>query len=38
MEAGPDAWYVAKRDTDYLLWHRLLGVTNPERVETGKVQ
>lgn len=38
MEAGPDAWYVAKSDTDYLLWNRLLGVTNPERVETAKVQ
>jgi hypothetical protein len=38
MEAGPDAWYVAKSDIDYLLWNRLLGVTNPELVETSMVQ
>lgn len=32
MEAGPNSWCVAKSDTDYQLWNRLIGVTNPERL------
>jgi hypothetical protein len=32
MEAGQNNWYVAKSDTGYQLWNRLLGVTNPERL------
>jgi hypothetical protein len=38
MEAGPHNWYVAKSDTDYQLWNRLVGVTNPERLETDGEQ
>ena len=38
MEAGPDEWCVDKSDTDYQLWNRLIGVTNPERLGTGNVQ
>jgi hypothetical protein len=38
MEAGPDEWCVAKSDTDYQLWNRLIGVTNPDRLETGNVR
>lgn len=37
MEVGPDAWCVAKSETDYQLWNRLIGVTNSERLETGNV-
>ena len=33
MEAGRDAWYVPKRLTDYVLWNRLIGVENPERLD-----
>jgi hypothetical protein len=36
--AGPNNWYVAKSDTDYRLWNRLVGVTNTERLETGEGQ
>ncbi|AFZ23611.1 hypothetical protein Cylst_1321 [Cylindrospermum stagnale PCC 7417] len=32
MEAGPDNWYVPKTEIDYLLWNRLTGVQNPERL------
>jgi hypothetical protein len=38
MEAGPTEWCVAKSDTDYQLWNRLIGVTTPERLESGNVQ
>lgn len=31
MEAGPENWYVPKKEVDYQLWNRLIGVTNPER-------
>ena len=26
-------WYVAKHDLDYVLWNRLIGVDNPERLD-----
>ena len=32
MEAGEDNWYVPKTEIDYLLWNRLTGVQNPERL------
>lgn len=31
QEAGRDNLYVAKSETDYQLWNRLIGVDNPER-------
>ena len=31
MEAGPHNWFVPKREIDYQLWNRLIGVDNPER-------
>lgn len=33
QEAGPDNSYVAKRDTDYELWNRLVGQGNEPEVE-----
>ena len=33
MVAGRDHWYVPKRGTDYVLWNRLIGVQNPERLD-----
>jgi len=35
MQAGPDNWYVPKREVDYELWNRLIGVTNPARTGQG---
>jgi hypothetical protein len=35
MTAGPDDRYVPKKDTDYLLWNRLIGVNNPARLDEG---
>ncbi len=32
MVAGPDNWYVPKKEVDYRLWNRLIGVENPERL------
>ena len=32
MQAAPNNWYVAKSETDYQLWNRLIGITNPERL------
>jgi hypothetical protein len=32
MQAGPSNCYAAKSETDYELWNRLIGVTNPERL------
>jgi hypothetical protein len=31
MRAAPDRLYVPKSETDYHLWNRLIGVTNPAR-------
>ncbi len=33
IEAQPGHAYVAKSSVDYLLWNRLRGVTNPERLD-----
>lgn len=35
MIAGPDTYYVPKDAIDYTLWNRLIGVTNPERLDVG---
>ena len=32
MEAGPNNWYVLKSSVDYVLWNRIIGVQNPERL------
>lgn len=32
MEAGADNWYVPKSEVGYMLWNRLIGVQNPERI------
>ena len=32
MEAGEDNWYVPKTEIGYLLWNRLTGVQNPDRL------
>ena len=31
--AQPGAYFVAKRDVDYLIWNRLTGVTEPARLD-----
>lgn len=31
--AQPGAFFVGKRDVDYLTWNRLTGVTEPERLD-----
>ena len=33
MVAGPQNWYVPKSETDYVLWNRLSGVTDPARLD-----
>lgn len=33
MEAGTDNWYVPKTEVGYVLWNRLIGVQNPERLD-----
>jgi hypothetical protein len=33
MSAGPDNLYVPKSEVDYVLWNRLIGVQNPERLD-----
>ncbi len=33
MTAGPDNYYVPKSETDYQLWNRLTGVTDPSRLD-----
>ena len=35
MEAGPQDYYVPKAETDYPLWNRLIGVDDPDRLDTG---
>ena len=32
-EAGPGNRYVAKDSVDYVIWNRLIGVQNPERLQ-----
>ena len=33
IEAGRDNWFVPKSEVDYQVWNRLIGVTNPERLD-----
>lgn len=33
MVAGGDNWYVPKSEVPYWLWNRLIGVSNPERLD-----
>jgi hypothetical protein len=33
MTAGAENWYVPKSETDYVLWNRLTGVTDPARLD-----
>lgn len=33
IEAGEHNWFVPKSQTDYVLWNRLIGVDNPERLD-----
>lgn len=33
MSAGPDNYYVPKKETDYVLWNRIMGVETPERLD-----
>jgi hypothetical protein len=33
MKAGQKNWYVPKSEVDYVVWNRLIGVTNPERLD-----
>lgn len=35
MVATEDHYYVPKNDIDYTLWNRLIGVTNPERLDAA---
>lgn len=35
MRATKDHWYVPKDSTAYELWNGLIGVTTPERLNTG---
>lgn len=35
MVAGPDHYYVPKDKVGYVLWNRLTGVSNPERLDEG---
>jgi hypothetical protein len=32
MTAGPNNRYVPKKEVDYQLWNRLIGIDNPERL------
>ena len=33
MKAGQKNWYVPKSEVDYVVWNRLIGVTNPARLD-----
>ena len=33
MEATANHWYVPKTEVGYVLWNRLTGVQNPERLD-----
>jgi hypothetical protein len=37
MVAEPDHYYVAKKETDYILWNRLNLVTNPARLDESEI-
>ncbi|MEO8955760.1 MAG: hypothetical protein ABI396_07400 [Ktedonobacteraceae bacterium] len=36
MVAGPDNSYISKKETDYVLWNRIMGVTNPARLDEAE--
>jgi hypothetical protein len=36
IQAGPDNWYVAKKDVHFNLWNLLIGVDNPDRLAMSK--
>jgi hypothetical protein len=38
IHVRPGAYYVPKHEVDYVLWNRLIGVTNPERLDEGNVR
>jgi len=38
VHVRPGAYYVPKHEVDYVLWNRLIGVTNPERLDEGNVR
>jgi hypothetical protein len=38
MVAGPDSLIIPKDEVDYLLWNRLTGVSNPERLDESPGQ
>jgi hypothetical protein len=33
MIAGPDNYYVPKKETDYVIWNRLNQIENPTRMD-----
>jgi hypothetical protein len=35
VHVQPGAYYVPKHEVDYVLWNRLLGVRDPERLDQG---
>jgi hypothetical protein len=35
IHVRPGAYYVPKHEVDYVLWNRLIGVTNPELLDQG---
>ncbi len=38
MHATDDNYYVPKSEVDYLLWNRLIGVTDPDRLDLADNQ
>lgn len=38
MTAEPRDIYIPKNDTPYVLWNRLIGVSNPERLDEASEQ
>lgn len=38
LTADSDHYYVPKSQTDYLMWNRLIGVTNPARLDQADDQ
>jgi hypothetical protein len=38
VHVQPGAYYVPKHAVDYVLWNRLSGVTNPERLDQDNVR
>lgn len=38
MTVGADHWFVQKSEVDYPLWNRIIGVTNPDRLDIASDQ